>query len=137
MVEINVQYDGGLCCTATHVPSGVTLSTEAPVDNGGKGESFSPTDLVATALGSCVLTIMGAVAERSGLDIKGTQVKVGKEMATEGVRRIGKLSLVVTFPKGLKLSDADRLKLEKTLHTCPVMKSLHPEVNVEARFVYL
>lgn len=135
-VEINVKYQGGLRCAATHAPSSVTLTTDAPVDNGGKGASFSPTDLVATAVGACALTIMGSLAGRENLNLEGTQVKVTKDMATTGIRRIGQLALVVTFPKGSKLSDVQRSKLEKALDTCPVVKSLHPDVKVKAEFVY-
>ncbi|MDB4423191.1 OsmC family protein, partial [Rhodopirellula sp.] len=95
-VEIKVGYTGQLRCEATHGPSGEKLSTDAPTDNGGKGESFSPTDLVATALGTCVMTILGLVAERHDLDLGGTQIQVTKEMITEPVRRIGVLRTVVT-----------------------------------------
>lgn len=135
-VEIDITYEGGLHCKAVHEPSHKVLLTDAPKDNGGKGEEFSPTDLLATAFGTCIVTIMGMVAERSGWNIKGTRVQVSKEMATEPVRRIGKLVAVVTFPKGLNLSSADKAKLEKTVSSCPVKQSLHPDVKTESKFIY-
>ncbi|HVV98946.1 MAG TPA: OsmC family protein, partial [Planctomycetaceae bacterium] len=97
-VQIDVVYEGGLHCTATHGPSKATVATDAPVDNHGRGESFSPTDLVGTALGACMLTIMGIVADRNKLDLTGVKVRVLKDMVQEPVRRIGKLDVVITFP---------------------------------------
>ena len=88
MVTITSHYSGGLRCTATHGPSGVTLITDAPVDNHGKGESFSPTDLVATAVANCMMTVMAIAAERHGIDLKGTSVTIGKEMSADLPRRI-------------------------------------------------
>src|SRR5436190_8383122 len=113
-VQIEITYQGGLRCEAMHGPSGAKLATDAPVDNQGRGESFSPTDLVATALGTCIMTIMGIVAERGGLDLAGTQVHVTKEMLAAPVRRIGKLTVTVTVrtDKATRLSAADRAKLE-------------------------
>jgi putative redox protein len=139
-VQIDVIYEGQLHCRASHGPSGASLVTDAPVDNGGKGESFSPTDLVATALGACVLTIMGLVAQRHNLDLAGTKVHVVKEMVGpqvgSPVRRIGSLRIVVTLPKGLTLSAEDRKRLEGGAAACPVKQSLHPEVKVTLEFVY-
>jgi putative redox protein len=137
-VEIDVVYQGGLRCVATHGPSRTELATDAPVDNHGKGESFSPTDLVATALGTCVMTLMGIVAERNRLDITGTKVHVVKEMATQPIRRIGALRVTVTIPgdKAVGLSAADRAKMENAALHCPVHKSLHPDVEAPIEFVY-
>ena len=98
MVTITSLYDGGLRCTATHGPSGVTLITDAPVDNHGKGESFSPTDLVATAVANCMMTVMGIAAERHGIDLKGTSVTIGKEMSSDLPRRIVGLRSMMTIP---------------------------------------
>ena len=96
MVEINVQYQGTLRCQAIHGPSGRKLTTDAPVDNHGKGESFSPTDLVATALASCISTIMGIYAARhEDLDLTGLEVKIEKHMSVETPRRIAKLPMVI------------------------------------------
>ena len=133
-VEIDVEYVGDLHCRATHGPSQATLITDAPVDNGGKGELFSPTDLVAAGLGTCVLTVMGLVARRKGFDLTGTRVHVSKEMTATGTRRIGRLTAIVTLPSALDLSPENRALIEKTAHTCPVHQSLHPDVVVEIRF---
>ena len=135
-VEIDVVYQGALRCLATHGPSKATLGTDAPTDNGGKGAAFSPTDLVGTALGSCILTIMGIVAQRSGLDIAGARVRVEKEMAAAPTRRIGKLTAVVTMPAGRNFSEADRQKLERGADACPVKQSLHPDVELKISFVW-
>jgi len=135
-VEINITYEGGLLCTATHGPSGTILTTDAPVDNGGKGAVFSPTDLVATALGTCVATVMGLVARRSNLNIDGLQIQVIKEMTSDPVRRIGSLRTRLVFPKGKTLSVADRAKLEAAAKVCPVKQSLHPDVKLPMEFVY-
>jgi putative redox protein len=129
-VEINIVYEGELRCSAQHGPSGVVLKTDAPVDNQGKGESFSPTDLVATALGSCMMTIMGIVARRNDYPIEGTRVKVLKEMIQEPVRRIGKLTVEIHFANGGRLQEKDRKILQSSAHTCPVLKSLHPDIQV-------
>ena len=135
-VEVNIVYEGDLHCTAKHGPSGVTISTDAPVDNGGKGEAFSPTDLVATALGTCIVTIMGLVAKKSGMNIDGSRVQVVKEMAAAPERRIASLRTMITIPKGSKLSAADRDKLERGAKLCPVKQSLHPDINIPIEFVY-
>ncbi len=134
MVRIEAQYTGQLRVTARHGPSGATLITDAPVDNHGKGESFSPTDLVATALGTCMLTVMGIVAERHGWDLRGAHVSVEKSMVADPVRRIGKLAVVITF--GSKFPPDQRKTLEAAALTCPVHKSLHPDIAAPVTFVY-
>ena len=128
-VEINITYEGGLHCTAIHGPSRQTLTSDAPVDNGGKGAAFSPTDLVATALGTCMATIMGLVAQRNNLNIDGLQVQVIKEMTADPVRRIGSLKTRLVFPRGKTLSATDRAKLEAAAKACPVKQSLHSDVK--------
>lgn len=135
-VEINLVYEGDLHCSAVHAPSGTSLITDAPVDNGGKGEAFSPTDLVATALGGCILTIMGIVAKRDGMPIEGTTVTVIKEMASIPARRIGSLTVTVTLPAKCRLGQAERRKLESAAKACPVAHSLHPDTIVSIRWVY-
>ena len=132
MVEISTVYEGKLRCRSKHGPSGVELVTDAPKDNMGEGASFSPTDLVATALGTCMLTIMGIVAQREELDLKGTTIKVTKEMATAPVRRIGKLTVEFTVP--VATTEIQRQKLIKAAETCPVHKSLHPDVEIAVTF---
>jgi putative redox protein len=134
MVQIDVTYKGGLRCEATHGPSRTTLVTDAPVDNQGKGESFSPTDLVATALGSCILTIMGIVAEREKIDLTSIKITVQKEMSAEPPRRIVKLSTRIVMPAGL--TEQQKSKLEKAAYTCPVHQTLHGNVELPIEFVY-
>jgi putative redox protein len=134
MVEINVTYNGQLRTTATHGPSGNSLITDAPKDNMGKGEAFSPTDLVATALATCILTTMGIVAQRNNIDMTGAIAQVTKEMVTSPIRRIGRLAVTIRMPK--KLSDEDQKRLENAGHTCPVHKSLHPDVEAPITFTW-
>lgn len=137
-VEINVLYQGELRCQAAHGPSKTQLVTDAPVDNHGKGESFSPTDLVATALGSCILTTMGIVAQRHQIDLSGLRVHVIKEMVQQPIRRIGALPVKLTFPAAVasRLSEADRTLLQNAAKHCPVYQSLHPDVAHPIEFVY-
>jgi putative redox protein len=135
-VEILIDYQGSLHCVAKHSLSGQSIITDAPLDNSGKGEAFSPTDLVGAALGTCIITVMDLVARRSGIDLVGTKIHVIKEMTSIPIRRIGKLTVTLTYPKGLKVSEADKKKLEKTAHTCPVKQTLHPDVEVEVNFNY-
>jgi len=132
MVEIQIAYKGKLRCSATHVDSGATLLTDAPKDNMGNGESFSPTDLVATALGTCMMTIMGIAAQRMEIDLSGATVTVTKEMTAAPTRRIGRLA--VTFRVPLSLTQEQRQKLENAAMTCPVHKSLHPDVEIPVSF---
>ena len=132
MVEINIVYEGTLHCSAVHAPSGTVLTTDAPKDNMGMGESFSPTDLVATALGTCIVTTMGIVAQRHGIDIKGTKVRVEKHMNTVGPRRIGRLPVEIRVPQ--VISTEDRQRLENAAAACPVHKSLHPDVDAPITF---
>lgn len=132
MVEINIAYQGQLRCEATHAPSGTILKTDAPKDNHGKGESFSPTDLVATALGTCMMTLMGIAAQSLQLDLTGTQVLVKKEMVAQPTRRIGTLTVIIDVP--LKVTDAQKEKLTQAALTCPVHKSLHPDIHVPVEF---
>jgi putative redox protein len=134
VVKIEIVYEGGLRTTARHAPSGATLSTDAPVDNEGQGERFSPTDLVAAALGTCMLTVMGIASRRKGLALEGARVRVEKHMVADPVRRIGRLGVTFEMPAGL--SAGDRQLLENAARTCPVHKSLHPEVETLLSFRY-
>jgi putative redox protein len=134
MVDIYATYAGDLRCKAQHGPSGSTLLTDAPIDNMGKGEAFSPTDLVATALGTCILTTMAIVAERNGIPFGEAKIHVVKEMTIAPPRRIAKLKVHIDMPAGL--SSESRTKLEHTAHACPVHRSLHPDVEVPVEFVY-
>lgn len=134
MVSISIEYTGDLHCNATHGPSGTILATDAPLDNQGKGESFSPTDLVATALGTCIATTMAIVAERHGVELKGMTVQVSKEMA-DAPRRIGRLTTEVHVP--LPADHPQRELLEKTALGCPVHRSLAAEMERPTQFFWL
>ncbi|RPD42695.1 OsmC family protein [Chitinophaga barathri] len=135
METATIIYNGELRTTATHVRSGTEINTDAPVDNNGKGERFSPTDLVATSLGSCMLTIMGIKARDKGWKIEGTKVSVEKVMGTEP-RRITGINIRFDFPSGHGLEDKDRKILENAAYTCPVAESIHPDIKQNVTFNY-
>ena len=128
------RYEGHLRTEATHTASGTVIQTDAPVDNHGRGEAFSPTDLVGTALGTCILTTMAIVAERHQLDLVGASFRMEKIMTSEPPRRIAQLTVELHLPAAL--GERDRALLERTAHTCPVALSLNPEIKQEVRFVY-
>ena len=130
-VRIELSYDGELHTSAEH-PSGAKLGTDAPLDNQGRGEAFSPTDLVAAALGSCMMTVMGIVARRHDWSLEGSKVTVDKEMVANPVRRLGRLGVAFEMAPGIP-KDARKI-LERTAHTCPVCKSLCSEVEVDVHF---
>jgi putative redox protein len=132
MVEIAMVYDGDLRCSAVHVPSGTKLVTDAPADNQGKGEFFSPTDLVATALGTCILTTMAIVAKNMNVDLQGAKLSVKKEMAALPTRRIKTLTVVIEI--STPLDDVQKQKLINAASKCPVHKSLHPDVAMPIEF---
>jgi putative redox protein len=134
MVAIQLEYQGELHCKAVHGPSGTELGTDAPKDNQGRGESFSPTDLVATALGSCMLTIMGIMARTLEIDIAGSTATVEKEMTATPPRMIASLKVKIHVPHAI--SPENRQKLERAAHTCPVHKSLHPDVQMPIEFIW-
>lgn len=134
MVSIQIEYQGDLHCNAVHGPSQAQLNTDAPTDNQGRGESFSPTDLVATALGTCMLTIMGIQARTLGVNIDGATATVEKEMSSTVSRRIHSLTVKIHVPHAL--SAEDRQKLERAAQACPVHKSLHPDIHMPIEFVW-
>lgn len=134
MVEIHSVYQGELRCVATHTQSGTVLVTDAPLDNHGKGESFSPTDLVATALGTCILSIMGIAAQKMKLDMRGSTVVVNKRMEVTPKRRIAELAVVITVP--LVLDEAQKQKFVDAAMACPVHASLHPDVAMPMEFCW-
>ncbi len=134
MVPISLQYLGDLRCEAVHGPSGVRLLTDAPVDNQGKGEAFSPTDLMATAYGTCMSTIMGIVAKRDGIDLGQFTVAIEKHMTAVPPRRIARIVLRFAMPAAL--GPAQRAKLEAAARACPVALSTSADVQVEATFAY-
>ena len=126
-------YEGNLRTVATHLQSGTVIETDAPTDNQGKGERFSPSDLVATALGNCMLTIMGIKARDMGLDLEGTTVDVTKIMASEP-RRIGGVKIMFHFTERLKVDEKQRTILERAAMTCPVIESLNKGIEKDINF---
>lgn len=127
-----VVYKGELRTSATHLRSGQQIITDAPPDNNGKGEAFSPTDLLATSLGCCMLTVMGIVAKRHNLNMDGTRVEVLKVMG-DNPRRVVEIQVEMRFPAN-NYSDKDKLLLEHTALACPVAKSLHADIKQKTRF---
>ena len=128
-----VEYDENLRTVCTHLRSGVKIETDAPLDNQGKGERFSPSDLVATALGSCMLTIMGIKARDLNVDLKGVKIEIEKIMAADP-RRIGGINLTFHFPEQLKPDEKQRIILERAAHTCPVIYSINPDIKLNIQF---
>ncbi len=135
MVEIHLDYEGDLHCNAVHLPSGTRISTDAPVDNNGRGESFSPTDLVATALGACMATVIGIVAKRKEIAVEGMKVSVRKFMSEDQPRRISKLELDLDIP--LPADHPERKLLESAARGCPVHHSIHPDIEVRMNWTWL
>ncbi|MBD2767032.1 OsmC family protein [Hymenobacter sp. BT664] len=134
MNTATARYLGQLRTEATHVASGNVVQTDAPTDNHGRGEAFSPTDLVSAALGSCMMTIMGIVAERRQLNLVDSTFVVRKHMSAEAPRRIAQIDVTFTLPAAL--SAADRALLERSAATCPVALSLHPDIKQNLVFTY-
>ncbi len=134
-VQIECRYEGDLHCSAVHGPSGSMAATDAPADNQGRAETFSPTDLVATALGSCMLTIMGIYARPRNIRIEGARAVVEKEMTKTPPRRIARLNLRISLPA--TLTEKQRGALEQVARGCPVAASLHPDVEVVLTFEYV
>ncbi len=126
MITSELEYLGGLRLKARHVRSGNELVTDAPVDNKGKGEAFSPTDLLATSLGACAMTIMGIAAQEHGFDIDGTKIRVTKIMASNP-RRVGEVIVEYDFPQR-QYSEKVKAIIRKSAQTCPVFQSLHPDL---------
>jgi putative redox protein len=133
-VSITVDYTGGLRCRATHGPSHAELLTDAPVDNHGKGESFSPTDLVATALATCMATVIGIKAQQKEINVSGMKVSVEKHMSEDSPRRIVRLPVIIEIP--LPGDHPARALLEATALGCPVHHSVHPEIEKPVIFLW-
>ena len=134
MSTSTVTYLGGLRTESIHLQSGSNIITDAPVDNHGRGEAFSPTDMVANSLATCMLTVMGIKAETLNVDFTGATAHVTKIMGTEP-RRIVKI--IVELNMGIKADEKTKTILERTAHTCPVLESLHPEIQKEITFNWL
>jgi putative redox protein len=135
MSTISTIYSGNLRTQATHNASGNIIITDAPVDNKGRGEAFSPSDLVCAALGSCMLTIMGIVAERNNIPLEGTTIEITKIMAAEP-RRISEVILDFKIPGGTAFTEKEKALLENAARTCPVALSLHPDIQQKVQFTY-
>lgn len=134
-MEISViSYLGDLRTEATHLKSNKRVITDAPLDNNGKGEAFSPSDLLATSLGSCMITIMGIVAKRNNISIEGLTCKVSKIM-TSNPRRVSEIHIEFTMPK-IKILDKEKKLLKEAALHCPVAKSMHPEIIQKVSFNY-
>jgi uncharacterized OsmC-like protein len=135
MITSTVKYTGELRTESTHVQSGTTILTDAPKDNHGKGEAFSPTDLLATSLANCMISIMGIVAKRDGqTSIDGAWAEVIKVMYQDP-RRVGEIHVKITFPNKT-YTDKEKKVYENAAHTCPVAKSLHPDILQKITFVW-
>jgi putative redox protein len=128
MVEIQLSYEGNLHCRAVHQPSGAVIGTDAPLDNNGLGQAFSPTDLLATALGSCMATVIGILAKRKEIAVEGMTVTVRKFMSDDQPRRITRLELDLNIP--LPGTHPERKLIESAARGCPVHHSIHPEIEV-------
>ncbi|MCD0487960.1 OsmC family protein [Pedobacter sp. MC2016-14] len=135
MATSKITYNGGLRTSAVHKRSGIEIITDAPIDNKGKGEAFSPTDLMATSLGNCMLTIIGIAANEHGFDIEGTTIAITKVMAAEGPRRVAEIIADFQFPEN-DYSDKVKTIIERSALTCPVYYSLHPDIKKTVTFNY-
>lgn len=129
----SIVYKGHLRCECTHLQSGTVIETDAPTDNRGKGERFSPTDTLCVALATCAVTTMALKANDMGIDLAGTDIAVTKHMLSDP-RRIAKIDIILSFPDTLQLEDKDRIILQRVGDTCPVAKSLHPDMQVNIEY---
>jgi putative redox protein len=128
-----VVYKGDFRCECTHLQSGTVIETDAPIDNKGKGERFSPTDTVCVALATCVITTMGIKANDMGIDLAGTAINVTKHMLPDP-RRIARIYVILNFPATLQLNEKDKLLLQRVGDTCPVTRSLHPDMKMNIEY---
>lgn len=133
-VKISCDYLGDLRVRAVHGPSGTELLTDAPADNQGLGRSFSPTDLAATALATCIMTILGIHARQMNLDLRGMKVEVEKQMSTTPPRRIAQLDLVITMPANIK--EDQRARLIRAAEACPVKQSFREDTAIACRWIW-
>lgn len=126
-------YKGNLRTSATHLYSGTTIETDAPLDNQGMAQRFSPTDLLATSLGNCMMTIMGIKAREMNIDLNGTRIEIQKHMKADP-RRVGGIDVIFHLPQRLNLDEKDKKILERAALTCPVAKSIHPDIEQNVMF---
>lgn len=134
--QIDLTYTGNFRCTARHITTGHLVHTDLTTSQGGLGDAFSATDLLVTALASCIVTTMALVAQRHGIDLTGVSAIVEKDMTTVPVRRVGPVGITISMPVGLRLSAADRERLENAAKKCPVKQSFHPDIEIRVEFVY-
>lgn len=134
MATIHTRYEGGLRTTAQHLQSGIKIITDAPLDNQGRGEAFSPTDLLAASLGSCMLTLMGIAARNHHFTMDGTEISITKMMAANP-RRVAEIKIEFTMPQN-NFTDEQKQIMERAAHTCPVALSLHPDLKQTITFKY-
>jgi putative redox protein len=137
MATYKTNYIGGLRAESTHLQSGTTILTDAPTDNMGKGEAFSPTDLVATALGTCIITTIAIFGLRENIDFAGSTITGSKIMTSEGPRKIARIELEISLKTNAELSHEQIEKYERIAHTCPVAKSLHPDLEQVVKIVWV
>jgi uncharacterized OsmC-like protein len=131
----SIIYKGDLRCECTHLQSGTVIETDAPTDNRGKGERFSPTDTVCVALATCIITTMGIRAADMNIELSQTRLEVTKHMLSEP-RRIGKIEVVLNIPN-IGLDDNTKMIMQKIGDNCPVMKSLHPDLQVQTTYNWM
>ena len=136
MPTIQINYLGDFRTDCQHLQSGTHINTDAPTDNQGRGQAFSPTDLVANALGTCIITTMAIVARRDGIELAGSALTVTKIMTSEPPRRIARIEIAMTLMAIPAPDEATRRKLEAIAHTCPVARSLHPDVIQDVTMVW-
>jgi putative redox protein len=137
MPTVSTTYLGDLRTESTHLQSGTKILTDAPTDNMGKGEAFSPTDLVATATGTCMMTTMAIFAQRDGVELSGSKVEVSKIMTTQPPRKIARLEIKLSMTTNIVLDEDQKAKYEKIAHACPVSRSLNPDVEQDVVFTWL
>ncbi len=130
-----IEYTGDLRCSCTHLQSGSEFETDAPTDNRGKGERFSPTDTVCVALATCMITTMGIRAADMGIELKGTSLDVKKHMLSDP-RRIGGVDIVLQMKTADSITDKDKEYLQRIGDNCPVMKSIHPDIIVKVQYIW-
>ncbi len=131
----SIIYKGQLRCEATHLQSGSIIETDAPTDNRGKGERFSPTDLLCVSLATCIVTTIGLKAANMQIDLSDTKMEVTKHMLSDP-RRVGKVEIIIKFPSTLQLQEKERIIFQRVGDNCPVKKSLHPDVEVVVEYIW-
>jgi uncharacterized OsmC-like protein len=136
MATYKTNYIGGLRAQSTHLQSGTMILTDAPTDNMGKGEAFSPTDLVATALGTCIITTIAIFGQKEDIDFAGSSITGTKVMTQEGPRKIAKIILEITLKTNIELESEQKAKYERVAATCPVARSLHPDLEQVVSIVW-